>query len=87
MIELEQLNMQDFKEGGGPAFPSEEFLISEDPRVLNPMPHRGMTLRDYFAAMAMQSLLAQGRFWPRQSEVASVAYEVSNAMLVQRDRQ
>ena len=39
------------------AFPHEEWLDSTDPKVLNPIRHPGMDLRDYFAAKAMQTLL------------------------------
>lgn len=50
----------------------------------------GMTLRDYFAAKAMQGMAA-GHFakyghedyWPRP-EIASEAYEMADAMLAER---
>ena len=34
------------------AFPAEEWLQSEDPHCINPVRHRGMSLREYFAAHA-----------------------------------
>ena len=47
----------------------------------------GMTLRDYFAAKAMQSYLAD-RAWQAEiphSETAMVAYIVADAMLKARE--
>ncbi len=50
--------------------------------------HEGMTLRDYFAAQAMQALLRQ---YPDHlmnspaSEVASDAYSMADAMLKARE--
>lgn len=65
-------------DNGGPAFP----VGSGDMR--DPV---GMTLRDYFAAKAMQGLVS-GHFakyghedyWPRP-EIASEAYEIADAMI------
>jgi hypothetical protein len=48
----------------------------------------GMTLRDYFAAKAMQGLLA-GTLTPEivwsQSDVAETAYNVADAMIKERE--
>jgi hypothetical protein len=62
---------------GGPAFPSTH-------------PHgqdEGMTLRDYFAAKAMQGILAAtltpNTVWS-QDEAAETAYNVADAMLKAR---
>lgn len=59
------------KETGGTAFP------------ITPV-HNGMTLRDYFAAKAMQAIYAdvQGQGW--QKECAKCAYELADAMLEAR---
>ena len=58
------------KDTGGQAFPTyHEFD-----------PHRGMTLRDYFAAKAMQTL-ANDLSVPW---IAERAYEIADAMLVAR---
>jgi hypothetical protein len=63
---------------GGPAFPSTH-------------PHgqdEGMTLRDYFAAKAMQGILAAtltpNTVWS-QDEAAETAYNVADAMLKARE--
>jgi hypothetical protein len=71
------------KQTGGSAFPG-----------FHPPPgcryqEQGMTLRDYFAAKAMQSYLAD-RAWQKDiphAETARVAYIVADAMLKARDGQ
>ena len=58
---------------GGPAFP-----VAIDNQVLDD----GMTLRDYFAAKAMQALLSiQGGTLEKDAEVA---YKMADAMLKAR---
>ena len=52
--------------------------------------HRGMTLRDYFAAKAMQGLFLSGHFKgtvfsENTAEVAKVAYIMADAMLKARE--
>jgi hypothetical protein len=59
------------KDTGGPAFPH----ITEDVRD-------GMTLRDYFAAKAMQAL-AQGNYF---DAIARQAYTMADAMLKAREQ-
>ncbi len=72
---------------GGPAFP-----IPVD--GVPPIDRQGMTLRDYFAAKAMQAILAK---WPSMqvterefihltAELAESAFDVAEAMLKERDR-
>jgi hypothetical protein len=67
---------------GGPAFPTTKPLEHWGD------PNQGMTLRDYFAAKAMQGLLA-GTLTPEivwsQSDVAETAYNVADAMLKARE--
>jgi len=69
---------------GGPAFPCD--LTMYDKEVQSQM--QGMTLRDYFAAKAMQGLLA-GTLTPdaiwSQDEVAETAYNMADAMLKARE--
>ncbi len=66
---------------GGPAFPRDHAYDG----------HNGMTLRDYFAAKAMQGLIASPR-GPASGEdatdewVAKTAYVVADAMLSQREQ-
>jgi hypothetical protein len=53
-----------------------------------PNPHlrdgSGMTLRDYFAARAMQGMLADPST-PEIMDIAGAAYEVADAMLKARE--
>jgi hypothetical protein len=44
----------------------------------------GMTLRDYFAAKSMQSLLARSEFKGSAIDYASIAYEQADAMMEAR---
>ena len=75
---------------GGPAFPVSMGSDREGP---NAWQFPGMTLRDYFAAKAMQGLVS-GHFakyghedyWSRP-EIASEAYEIADAMLAARGQQ
>ena len=60
---------------GGPAFPAHHFDLAEG--------EHGMTLRDYFAAQAMQALLTQGHI--ARPNVPGIAYAVADAMLKARE--
>lgn len=72
---------------GGPAFP----------RLLSTLEHEGdqmhsgapgMTLRDYFAAKAMQGFCANGpENFEDMEQVAEQSYELADYMLSQRGRQ
>ncbi|CAB4125686.1 hypothetical protein UFOVP54_201 [uncultured Caudovirales phage] len=53
----------------------------------------GMTLRDYFAAKAMNGICADGHtFWDNSTlqgdplEIARLSYEIADAMLKQREK-
>ena len=67
---------------GGPAFPHET----------NSMTHSGMTLRDYFAAKAMQGFVMDDALHKEAStakewleSIADASYEMADAMLKARD--
>ena len=77
-------------DNGGPAFPTD----NEAQTGPNTWHHSGMTLRDYFAAKAMQGFCASeyggvmppsgsGENW--QDATARTAYEIADAMLRARD--
>ena len=89
------------KNTGGPAFPSgvvrktrqrpndpgSDFIISDTVEAKNP----GLTLRDYFAAKAMQGqLCAQANpdlgIWKDFEALAEEAYRISDAMLKEREK-
>jgi hypothetical protein len=60
-----------------PAFPCEWDYISSNRRIAN-----GMTLRDYFAAKAMQSMVVLDHMG--SGTIAKEAYEMADAMLKER---
>ena len=62
------------KDTGGPAFPAHPSALGD---------HDGMTLRDYFAAKAMQALLTRRPL--SGGEVARDAYIIADAMLKARE--
>ena len=64
-------------EDGGPAFPLQSIGPDFAPG------YAGMTLRDYFAAKAMQGLIV-GVDKPRTDYIARAAYEMADAMLAAR---
>jgi hypothetical protein len=67
---------------GGPAFPGVDYINQRGKQ--NP---EGMTLRDYFAAKAMQGLLVATvtpiTVWS-QDDVAETAYNMADSMLKAR---
>jgi hypothetical protein len=70
---------------GGPAFPGP--YASENGNIEVLWKQQGMTLRDYFAAKAMQSILQakdvhDSREW---NNTAWIAYQVSDEMLKARE--
>ncbi len=53
------------------------------PQPINPAEQgRGMTLRDYFAAKAMQALIDRDTFF---DDVASSAYKIADRMMKARE--
>ena len=59
---------------GGPAFPSHGSM--------GEVAHEGMTLRDYFAAKAMQTLAEK---YSHEGDVSRNAYKIADAMLKARE--
>jgi hypothetical protein len=77
--------MTNVKDNGGPAFPCEWDYIGSNREAAN-----GMTLRDYFAAKAMQaSIVGQGipDFSGSRAGIAEAAYKMADAMLAERSKQ
>ena len=74
------------KETGGPAFPTGSWEYDGQGNVL-PYQENGMTLRDYFAAKALQGICASGpsASWPND-HLAAKAYNLADAMLKARDQ-
>lgn len=85
--------MSDTKDTGGPAFPLDELHPATGEVWFQ---HLGMTLRDYFAAKAMQSLCHQRGGWLDVAEsmnkgekyvvatAAEFSYSMADAMLEAR---
>lgn len=67
---------------GGPAFPSPN-AVTVGQYVSSG--HSGMTLRDYFAAKAMQGLLAGKLATTKMSVIAGECYSMADAMLKARE--
>jgi hypothetical protein len=63
---------------GGPAFPTGTGVTPYNP---------GMTLRDYFAAKAMQGMMADGQVLKlvEDGDLAGAAYALADAMLKARE--
>lgn len=68
------------KDTGGPAFPVQSIYVEDEATNL-----RGMTLLDYFAAKAMQGLLASNVEAPIERFVAK-SYEMADAMIKARNQ-
>lgn len=65
---------------GGPAFPGAEFNHEFNEQF----PYAGMTLRDYFAAKALQGTLADSKIGASSIAFARNAYAIADAMLEAR---
>lgn len=71
--------MNEIKYTGGPAFPNSVKVTNEGFAEL-----RGMTLRDYFAAKAMQGLLQHTAESIHQ--LAGESYDIADAMLQAKNK-
>ena len=69
---------------GGPAFPMTGMDFRNGQQV-EAVHQRGMTLRDYFAAKAMQGLLAGKLQSVELKVIAGDCYKMADAMLKARD--
>jgi len=83
------------KDDGGAAFPSPGVVIDYDKNEHQQGAYEGMSLRDYFAAKAMNGFLANA--WQAETlaslgesaaqqmaAVAEISYAMADAMLVER---
>ena len=64
---------------GGPAFPA--------PAGVQHITEQGMTLRDYFAAKAMQGLLSGKLINTKTAVIAQDCYAMADAMLKAREQE
>ena len=85
------------KNNGGPAFPNGLGYTRDKKGNIYPNEEEGMTLRDYFAAKAMQGIYAcpvqlyraDGTPMPdplTSADIAKMAYEEADAMLAEREK-
>ena len=75
------------KPDGGPIFPIAGEIKSEGIGDANVRwPHNGMSLRDWFAGMALDGLLARGGDYTYMS-IGEEAYILADAMLKARESQ
>ncbi|HHS9967651.1 TPA: hypothetical protein ACTW6G_002929 [Raoultella ornithinolytica] len=72
------------KETGGQAFPRQQWEYDGQNNVLQ-YQDEGMTLRDYFAAKAMQGRLSNPDWLCSDERTAIDAYRVADAMLKARE--
>jgi hypothetical protein len=69
---------------GGPAFPQTDNRVVAALSIAN---SQGMTLRDYFAAKALQGVLAADTEELLSVDaIASVSYRIADAMLKERNK-
>ena len=67
------------------AFPTPTFSINDEARVTSVGGEGGMDLRDYFAAQALQGLIADGVGSLMDEELANWSYDLADAMLKARE--
>jgi len=67
---------------GGPAFPVPAELCQD----LTVHEQRGMTLRDYFAAKAVQGFIACPNTRGEPNDIAAWCYQMADAMLAERSK-
>ena len=73
------------KGDGGAAFPSPGVVIGYETNERQQGAYEGMSLRDYFAAKAMQGICSHHDNWGlMQNGIAKHAYEMADAMLAER---
>lgn len=73
------------KNTGGYAFPSEKIVKHPGQFTPERIPTDGMTLRDYFAAKALQGALAHDARVSNEGAVARGCYLMADAMLEARN--
>lgn len=70
---------------GGSAFPVLDYTFEANDCTYKHESKEGMTLRDYFAAKAMQGLLsADSTFQIKSEDAAKIAYHQADAMIAER---
>ena len=78
--------MSNTKNTGGPAFPALKTTVNKSPGVYTSEVEPGMTLRDYFAGLAMQAMVANGGSLGSSEGLARGAYGYADAMIKAREQ-
>jgi len=75
--------------GKNPAFPAVDIVSGDNYNSPTQVYYTGMTLRDYFAAKAMQGFAADPNLEESftETEIAKMAYRWANAMMIERTHQ
>jgi hypothetical protein len=81
----ERNDMSNDTNTGGPAFPALA-RYSRSAQLESALQQDGMTLRDYFAAKAMQGLLSDSEVSGTPEEFSTRAYNVADAMIKARNQ-
>jgi hypothetical protein len=70
------------------AFPVSALVYNYDDKAPDTIVNEGMTLRDYFAAKAMQGMLAACTGWSEQEQerLAKCSYMMADEMLKRREQ-
>ena len=70
------------------AFPMSALVYNYDDKAPDTIVNEGMTLRDYFAAKAMQGMLAACTGWSEQEQtrLAKCSYMMADEMLKRREQ-
>lgn len=85
------MNTEEKKPENPPAFPCEvdyTKMISSNASLTEPVKFAGMSLRDYFAAKAMQTVVIDNEFMHNgitEEKCAILAYKLADAMLKERE--
>ena len=70
---------------GGPAFPQTNETTPVSTTRFGPIPG-GISSRDYFAAAALQGIIANGCLSRFQDHCADLAYQYADAMILRREK-
>lgn len=73
------------KDVSTPAFPIQELNSDGTPSAFGLSP--GLTKREYFAAMAMQGMLADSKFDGPANVIARLAFAMADAMIAEENKQ
>jgi len=76
------------KNDGGPAYPHEKVTNRTGPVITKWKNYPGMSLRDWFAGMALQGMMSDSRFREELKAigVAKYSYTIADDMLQEREK-